>query len=79
MQRKKYTRRTAIKKGVSVPVVKFGDEFVKGIKAIYDESPLRQGRRFRAGAIGPELALSMSEDRWQTSDDLNRERSTFNE
>jgi hypothetical protein len=38
--------RKAAKKGVVVQVAKFDDEFVKGIKAIYDESPLRQGMRF---------------------------------
>jgi hypothetical protein len=38
--------RRAAKKGVSIQVAKFDDEFVKGIKAIYDESPVRQGMRF---------------------------------
>ena len=38
--------RRAAKKGVSVRVVKFDDEFVKGIKGIYDETPVRQGMRF---------------------------------
>jgi hypothetical protein len=38
--------RRAAKREVSVRVVKFDDEFVKGIKAIYDESPVRQGMRF---------------------------------
>lgn len=38
--------RRAAKREVSVRVVNFDDEFVKGIKAIYDESPVRQGMRF---------------------------------
>ena len=38
--------RRAAKRGVSVRVVTFNEEFVKGIKAIYDESPVRQGMRF---------------------------------
>lgn len=38
--------RRAIKKGVSVQVAKFDDEFVRGIKTIYDESPFRQGMHF---------------------------------
>jgi hypothetical protein len=42
---RKNTRRAA-KKGVSIHVAKFDDEFVKGMKAIYDESPVRQGKRF---------------------------------
>ncbi len=42
---RKNTRRAA-KRGVFVRVAKFDDEFVKGIKAIYDESPVRQGKRF---------------------------------
>jgi hypothetical protein len=38
--------RRAAKRGISVRVAKFDDEFVEGIKGIYDESPLRQGMRF---------------------------------
>jgi hypothetical protein len=38
--------RRAAKREVSVRVAKFDDELVKGIKAIYDESRFRQGRRF---------------------------------
>ena len=38
--------RRAIKKGVSVRVAKFDDDFVKGIKGIYDETPVRQGMHF---------------------------------
>jgi hypothetical protein len=42
---RKNVRRSA-KRNVSVRVVKFDDDFVKKIKEIYDESPIRQGRRF---------------------------------
>ena len=38
--------RRAAKKGVSVKVSQLDDDFVKGIKRIYDESPVRQGMRF---------------------------------
>jgi hypothetical protein len=42
--------RSAIKKaarlGVVVKTAEFGDAFVRGVKAIYDESPVRQGTRF---------------------------------
>lgn len=38
--------RLAEKRGVSVRVVAFDDAFVKGIKGIYDETPIRQGREF---------------------------------
>lgn len=38
--------RRATKRGVSVRVARFDEDFLKGIKAIYDESPFRQGRRF---------------------------------
>lgn len=42
--------RSAIKKaarlGVVVKTAEFDDAFVRGIKAIYDESPVRQGTRF---------------------------------
>src|SRR2546430_4965885 len=38
--------RRAAKKGVSVRVARFDSEFVKGIKAIYDETPVRQGMGF---------------------------------
>ena len=38
--------RRAQKKGVDVRVVSYDDEFVRGIKAIYDETPVRQGDRF---------------------------------
>ncbi|MBV8216070.1 MAG: hypothetical protein JOZ08_22865 [Verrucomicrobia bacterium] len=38
--------RRAAKRGVIVKVVQFDDELVKGIQKIYDETPVRQGRRF---------------------------------
>jgi hypothetical protein len=38
--------RLAEKRGVEIRLVKFDDEFVKGVKAIYDETPVRQGRKF---------------------------------
>lgn len=42
---RKNTRRAA-KRGVRIEVVEFTDELVQGIKAVYDEAPIRQGRRF---------------------------------
>jgi hypothetical protein len=38
--------RRAAKRGVSVRLAKFDDGFVKGIKTIYDEAPVRQKSRF---------------------------------
>lgn len=38
--------RKAEKKGVEVKVVEFSDEFIGGITKIFNESPVRQGRRF---------------------------------
>ena len=38
--------RKAQKKGVEVHQVPFDDQLVRGVKAIYDESPLRQGKPF---------------------------------
>jgi hypothetical protein len=38
--------RRASKRGVVVKVVEFDDELVKGIREIYNETPIRQGRRF---------------------------------
>jgi len=38
--------RRASKRGLSVKVARLDDEFARGIKAIYDESPVRQGRHF---------------------------------
>lgn len=38
--------RIAEKKGVKIEVVPFDDKLVRGIKGIYDETPIRQGRKF---------------------------------
>src|SRR5262245_15697000 len=38
--------RRSVKRGVHVEVAGFDDEFVKGIVNIYNETPIRQGRRF---------------------------------
>jgi hypothetical protein len=38
--------RRAEKRGVTVKVVPFGDDLIRHIKAIYDETPIRQGRPF---------------------------------
>jgi len=38
--------RLAEKRGATVKVVPFDDKLVAGIKGIYDETPVRQGRRF---------------------------------
>jgi hypothetical protein len=38
--------RRAAKRGVTVRVVPFDDELVRGIHRIYNETPVRQGRRF---------------------------------
>jgi len=38
--------RRAAKRGVTVKIAEFNDEFVKGIQGIYNETPIRQGRRF---------------------------------
>jgi hypothetical protein len=40
------TIRKAEKKGVAVRIANFNHEFVQGIVNIYNESPVRQGRRF---------------------------------
>lgn len=42
---RKDVRRSA-KRGISVRVVSYTDEFVRAIKGIYDETPVRQGRLF---------------------------------
>jgi len=42
---RKNVRRSG-RRGVVVRSVSFGDELVRGIKPIYDETPFRQGRRF---------------------------------
>ena len=38
--------RRAERRGMVVKLVSFDDDLVRGIKGIYDESPIRQGRRF---------------------------------
>lgn len=38
--------RLSAKRGVTVKAVPFTDEFVRGIRDIYNETPVRQGRRF---------------------------------
>ena len=38
--------RKAAKQGVEIKVVDFSDDFARGVKAIYDETPVRQGRKF---------------------------------
>ena len=38
--------RRAAKRGVVVKGAQFDDEFVRGIQSIYNETPIRQGRRF---------------------------------
>lgn len=38
--------RKAQKRGVTIGPVEFSDQLVAGIKGIYDETPVRQGRRF---------------------------------
>ncbi len=38
--------RKSAKQGIEVKVAQFGDELVKGIVEIYNETPIRQGRRF---------------------------------
>ncbi len=38
--------RRSQRRGVTVRLVDFNDEFVRGIKEIYDETPIRQGRKF---------------------------------
>lgn len=39
--------RKSQKAGVEIRVVPFDDELVRGIQVLYNESPIRQGRRFR--------------------------------
>jgi hypothetical protein len=45
-QESRKNARRASKRGVSVRVATFDDAFVSAIKAIYDETPIRQGTRF---------------------------------
>ena len=39
--------RKALKSGIEVRLEEFTDSFVQGVKGIYDESPVRQGKRNR--------------------------------
>lgn len=39
--------RKASKKGVQIEIVSYSDDFVRGIKEIYDECPVRQGKKSR--------------------------------
>jgi hypothetical protein len=61
--------RASSKKGVVVKAVPFDDEYVRGIKAIYDESPIRGGRQF--WHFGKDLAKVEAEN------GTYRDRSTF--
>jgi hypothetical protein len=45
-QESRKNARRAAKRGVIVRVAKFDDDFVRRIKEIYDETPVRQGMRF---------------------------------
>ena len=45
-QESRKNARRAIKRGVCFQVAELDDDFIKGIKRIYDESPIRQGMRF---------------------------------
>ncbi|MBA2678168.1 MAG: hypothetical protein H0U76_07230 [Ktedonobacteraceae bacterium] len=45
-QESRKNARRAAKKGISVRAVPFDDELVRGIKGIYDETPVRQGKKF---------------------------------
>jgi hypothetical protein len=48
--------RQAEKKGVTFREVPFGDELIRGICGIYNETPVRQGKRFVHYGITPERA-----------------------
>ncbi len=45
-QESRKNTRKAQKHGITVGPVEFTDELVRGIKGLYDETPIRQGRRF---------------------------------
>lgn len=45
-QESRKNTRKAEKKGIVARVAAFDDELVRGIKSLYDETPVRQGRRF---------------------------------
>lgn len=61
--------RASEKKGVVVKEVQFDEEYVNGIRSIYNESPIRAGRRF--WHYGKDFI------RVQTENGTYRERSTF--
>lgn len=52
--------RQAEKKGVKLRIVPFGDDLVRGIWDIYNESPVRQGRRF--SHYGKDIAMVHREE-----------------
>lgn len=45
-QESRKNTRKAAKRGITISPVQFDEAFVRGIKGIYDEAPIRQGRRF---------------------------------
>jgi hypothetical protein len=61
--------RAAEKRGVVVRAADFGDDYIRGIMAIYNESPVRQGRRFWHYGKGFEAVKS--------ENGTYQERSTF--
>ncbi len=61
--------RLAEKKGIAVRTVAFDDKLVEGIRGIYDETPVRQGKRF--WHYGKDFA------RVKMENETYRERSTF--
>lgn len=52
--------RLAEKRGITIRKTEFDDQFVAGIKGIYDETPIRQGRRF--WHYGKELQMVKQEN-----------------
>jgi len=66
--------RRAESKGITVREVPFDDALVHGIKAIYDESPVRQGRSFWHYMKDVESARSMYYD-----EDMDRAAKGFGE
>lgn len=45
-QESRKNTRKAEKRGVTAKLATFDEDFIRGIKALYDETPIRQGRRF---------------------------------
>jgi len=45
-QESRKNARRAAKRGIIVQTAKFDESLIKGIKGVYDESPVRQGKRF---------------------------------